>query len=97
MKKPIALLKVAALSSSVLLFGGCVAYRGGAFQSFLGTKATSPVEPGDGTPHAEPELWSGTKSINNKGVVAGLMPAGSFGPPETEMPAVPANRPPMSP
>ena len=89
MRKPIVFFKVAALSSSVLLFGGCVAYRGGAFQSLLGTKAPSPVESRNAAPSVQPELWSGTKSLASKGVVAGLTPAGTSFPSELEQPLAP--------
>jgi hypothetical protein len=87
MRKPNPLLKVAVLSSSILLFGGCVAYHGGAFQSLLGTGAP----PGDGARMVEPELWSGSKSIQNKGVTLGLTPAGEFVPQETDQPPTAAS------
>lgn len=99
MRKPNPLLKVAVLSSSILLFGGCVAYRGGVFQSLLGSGATPPGNPGDGARMVEPELWSGSKSIQNKGVTLGLTPAGEFVPPETEQPpaAASTSTPPKTP
>lgn len=71
MSKPNTLLKVVALFSPILLAGGLVAYRAGAFQSVLGTRITV-ANPGDGVWSVEPEgstggtqsmtIWSGSKS-----------------------------------
>ena len=71
MSKPNTLLKVVALFSPILLAGGLVAYRAGAFQTLLGNKTTV-ANPGDGVWSVEPEgstggtqpmtIWSGSKS-----------------------------------
>ena len=100
MKKPIALLKVAALTTSVILSGGCVAYRGGAFQPLLGPKPNPSGETKDGAGTSAPKLWSGTKSLYTKDLADGLIPAGTpLFPTVTQQPTpeAPAIRTPMSP
>jgi len=70
-KQPNSLLKLAAVASSVLLVGGCVAYRAGAFNWLTGTSSQSGEvlpEPGTSeqpTPDTKqpmPTIMGGTKS-----------------------------------
>ncbi|HXD85162.1 MAG TPA: hypothetical protein VN641_01625, partial [Urbifossiella sp.] len=58
-----------------------------------GTKHGGTFTPDAKPSNAQPEFWPGTKSISNKGVVLGLIPAGETTAPDA--PPSPVNQPPM--
>ena len=60
MKRPNALLKVAAVASAVLLVGALVSYRAGAFRRLLASPAAAEPPPAAG--EADPELLPSSKS-----------------------------------
>jgi hypothetical protein len=60
-KHPNLLLQMAAFLSSVLLIGGFVSYRAGAFDRYLGREAAAPAEV-ESTPVNDPELFYSSKS-----------------------------------
>jgi hypothetical protein len=63
MKQPGTLLKVAAVVSSMLLLGGFVGCRSGAFNRLRETNSPTAQQPSTEKQDAEPTIMPGTKSI----------------------------------
>lgn len=99
-KYPKALLKVAALVSSVLLAGGCISYHAGAFNRLLAPgsraeKTAASEQPPPDSAQPAPAIMSGSKSFMPSGLksIEGLTPEGTSptstaqqSPPETTQP-----------
>src|SRR5579872_6612107 len=105
MKQPPFLLKLAVLSSSMLLAGGCVSYRAGAFNWLIGsserpvaTQSNSSTDEKQADNNlAPPTVMYGFKSPATgagNGLLEGLTPAGTLTPDAKVQPPPPDPTPP---
>lgn len=86
MKNPGLLVRLTTIASSLLLVGGCISYRAGAFDwmkgNALAAQTAESPESNSTIGKQEPTFIPSTKRFLPDGFMSGLTPAGTFNPAE---------------